>query len=67
MDSRRNKSDPQLRAARAGRAQEYPTLTVAVIAAVHQEGVSSQSARLWPVQAEGDDGARPGVTSEKAV
>lgn len=65
------KIDPQLRArcVRLVREhqQEYPTLTAAVLAVARQESVSKESVRRWLRQAEVDDGARPGVTSEESV
>lgn len=48
-------------------AQEYPTQTAAATSVVCQEGVSRESVRHWPAQAEGDDGTRPGVTSEQSA
>lgn len=47
--------------------QEYPTQTAAVTAVARQEGVSRESVRRWLAQAEIDDGARPGVTSEESA
>ena len=65
------KIDPQLRArcVRLVREhqQEYPTLTAATAAVARQEGVSRESVRRWLAQAEVDDGARPGVTSEESA
>ena len=71
MDSMPKKIDPQLRArcVRLVREhqQEYPTLTAATAAVARQEGVSRESVRRWLAQAEVDDGARPGVTSEESA
>ena len=65
------KIDPQLRArcVRLVREhqQEYPTLTAATAAVARQEGVSRESVRRWLAQADVDDGARPGVTSEESA
>lgn len=47
--------------------QVYPTLTAAVTAVARQEGVSKESVRRWLAQAEIDEGARPGVTSEESA
>lgn len=64
------KIDPELRA-RAVRLVrehrgEYPTLTAACLAVAKQLGVGKETVRRWVVQAEVDDGQRPGVTSEEA-
>ena len=71
MDSMPKKIDPQLRArcVRLVREhqQEYPTLTAATVAVARQEGVSRESVRRWLTQADVDDGARPGATSEESA
>lgn len=63
------KIDPELRA-RAVRlatehAGEYPSLTAASFAVAKQLGVSRESVRRWVMQAQVDDGQRPGATTEE--
>lgn len=45
--------------------QEYPSQTAAIAAVSRQVGVSAESLRRWVVQAQIDDGDRPGVSSEE--
>lgn len=45
--------------------QEYPSQTAAIMAVARQVGVGSESLRRWLVQAQIDEGTRPGVTSEE--
>lgn len=64
------KIDPELRA-RAVRLVrehrgEYPTLTAASLAVAKQLGVGKETVRRWVIQAEVDDGQRPGVSTEEA-
>ena len=64
------KIDPELRA-RAVRLVrehrgEYPTLTAASLAVAKQLGVGKETVRRWVIQAEGDAGQRPGVSTEEA-
>ncbi|MEN4447388.1 IS3 family transposase [Mycobacterium sp. SM3041] len=45
--------------------QEYSSLTAASEAVARQLGVGKESVRRWVVQAQIDDGQRPGVTTEE--
>lgn len=66
MGSLRKTVDPQLYARHVREhAQEYPTLTAAVIAAPHQQGSSKESARRRLARAGVDEGSRAGVASEE--
>ena len=47
--------------------QEYSSLTAASEAVARQLGVGKESVRRWVVQAQIDDGQRPGVTTEGAL
>jgi transposase-like protein len=69
MNSMPKKIDPALRE-RAVRLvtehqQEYSSLTAASEAVARQLGVGKESVRRWVVQAQIDDGERPGVTTEE--
>ena len=44
---------------------QYPSLTAVCAAVARQERVGAETVRRWAVQAEIDDGARPGTTSEE--
>lgn len=44
---------------------QYPSLTVACAAVARQERIGAETVRRWAVQAEIDDGSRPGTTSQK--
>ncbi len=44
---------------------QYPSLTAACAAVARQERVGAETVRRWAVQAEIDDRARPGTTSEE--
>ena len=44
---------------------QYPSLTAACAAVARQERVGAETVRRWAVQAEIDDGSRPGTTSEE--
>lgn len=46
---------------------EYPSLTAASAAVAKQLGVGGGSVRRWVIQAQVDDGSRPGVTSEESA
>jgi transposase len=65
------KIDPELRARAVRLVREhqdqYPTITDAVKAVARQLAVSNESVRRWLVQADVDDGARPGVTSAESA
>jgi len=43
--------------------QDYPSQTAAAQAAAKQLGLGRETVRRWVVQAEVDDGGRPGVSS----
>ena len=43
----------------------YPSVTAACEAVARREGVGKESVRRWVVQAQIDDGQRPGVTTEE--
>ena len=45
--------------------QEYPSDTAAAAAVAKQLGLGRETVRRWVVQAEVDNGARTGVTSEE--
>lgn len=63
------KIDPRLkeRAVRLVREHrdEYPSVTAAAYAVARQLGVGRESVRRWVLQADVDDGGRPGMTSEE--
>jgi transposase-like protein len=63
------KIDPQLKARAVRLVREhqadYPSVTAASQAVAKQLGLGRETVRRWVVQAEVDDGARPGVTSEE--
>lgn len=46
---------------------EYPSLTAAAAAVAKQLGVGGESVRRWVLQAQIDDGTRPGVSSEESA
>ncbi len=46
---------------------EYSSTTEAAVAVGRQLGVARESVRRWVAQAEIDDGARPGTTSEESA
>jgi transposase len=61
------KISPELRARAVRMVQEhqqdYPSQTAAALAVGKQLGLGRETVRRWVVQAEVDDGGRPGVTS----
>ena len=61
------KINPELRARALRMVQEhqqdYPSQTAAAQAVARQLGLGRETVRRWIVQAEIDEGARPGVTS----
>src|SRR5665647_3955030 len=69
MSTMPKKIDPELKA-RAVRLVsdhigEYPSLTAASAVVAKQLGVGKESVRLWVIQAQVDDGARQGATSQE--
>jgi transposase-like protein len=46
---------------------EYSSTTAASVAVARQLGVARESVRRWVAQADIDDGARPGTTSEESA
>ena len=61
------KISPELRARAVRMVQEhqqdYPSQTAAALAVAKQLGLGRETVRRWVVQAEVDDGGRPGATS----
>ena len=63
------KIDPELKAQAVRLVQEhrqdYPSVTAASLAVARQLGLGRETVRRWVVQAEVDDGARPGTTTKE--
>ena len=47
--------------------QDYPTTTAASLAVARQLGLGKETVRRWVVQADIDDGARPGTPTKESA
>ena len=47
--------------------QDYPSVTAASLAVARQLGLGKETVRRWVVQADVDDGARPGPTTKESA
>ena len=46
--------------------QDYPSVTAASLAVARQLGLGKETVRRWVVQADVDDGARPGTSTKES-
>lgn len=47
--------------------QDYPSVTAASMAVARQLGLGKETVRRWVVQADVDDGARPGIPTKESA
>jgi transposase-like protein len=47
--------------------QDYPSVTAASLAVARQLGLGKETVRRWVVQADVDDGARPGTPTKESA